>query len=59
MGAVKRMLMDLMDEAIAHIGDYENFHEWASAYPRLHEEELREYWDEFWFDYIMENPNTN
>ena len=26
--------------------DYENFHEWASAYPRLHEEELRELWDE-------------
>ena len=46
MGAVKRMLMDKMDDAIAHIGDYENFNEWASAYPELDQEELRELWDE-------------
>ena len=50
MGKVKQMLMELMDEAIAHIGDYENFYEWASAYPQLNQEELRELWDEFVFD---------
>ena len=50
MGAVKRMLMDLMDEAIDKIGEYEDFNSWASAYPQLDQEELRELWDEFVFD---------
>jgi hypothetical protein len=50
MGAEKRRLMDLMDEAIDKIGEYEDFNSWASAYPQLDQEELRELWDEFVFD---------
>tara|TARA_R100001460_G_scaffold24754_1_gene49657 strand:- start:62 stop:223 length:162 start_codon:yes stop_codon:yes gene_type:complete len=50
MGKVKAYLMDLMDEAIANISDYEDFNSWCSAYPNLDEEELRELWDEFVFD---------
>lgn len=46
MGKVKQMLMDLIDEAIANISEHEDFNSWASANPRLHEEELREIWDE-------------
>lgn len=50
MGAVKRMLMELWDEAIDKIGEYEDFNSWASAYPQLDQEELRELWDEFVFE---------
>ena len=50
MGKVKQMLMDLMDEAIDKIGEYEDFNSWASAYPQLDQEELRELWDEFVFE---------
>ena len=46
MGKVKAYLMDLMDEAIANISDYEDFNSWCSAYRNLDEEELRELWDE-------------
>ena len=50
MGKVKQMLMELMDEAIDKIGEYEDFNSWASAYPQLDQEELRELWDEFVFE---------
>ena len=50
MGKVKSYLMDLMDEAIANISDYEDFNSWCSAYPQLDQDELRELWDEFVFD---------
>ena len=47
MGKVKAWLMDLMNEAIDKIGEYEDFNSWASAYPQLDQDELRELWDEF------------